>query len=271
MASLDDGLAAVVYGPGSVTTDIDGKSVSIQSQTDYPFRSAITLNVAPQSPVKFPLYLRIPGWCKAPSIAVNGEEFQSAPDDDGFVKIDRQWKKGDVVKLDFPMNIYLEISKTTRVPDTKYFERPTRSIPITKVDASGKPYASVHYGPLLFALPLPDETPDKARAGAQWQYALNITPDNANVEVDIIQEPMPDSFAWQLDSPLKLKVPAIKFDWDPSNTEPLPDAPIAEGQEEKISLVPYGTTKFRIAMFPVSKKMAGPPQKPAGEQTAAKR
>ncbi len=153
------------------------------------------------------------------------------------------------------MEVQIKRDETTPVPDTAYYERPTRAIPITKVEKLGQPYASVHYGPLLFALAQPDETPDKASEGVQWQYALNLVPGNASQsEIDVIRSAMPERFQWQLDSPLKLRVPAVEFDWNPTNTQPLPDEAV-EGEETKITLVPYGTTKFRISMFPISTKM----------------
>ena len=33
--------------------------------TDYPFGETIRIKIEPERDVEFPLYLRIPGWCKA--------------------------------------------------------------------------------------------------------------------------------------------------------------------------------------------------------------
>lgn len=41
--------------------------------TEYPFGEHVTLSVAPEWPVRFPLTLRIPGWCDAARVVVNGQ------------------------------------------------------------------------------------------------------------------------------------------------------------------------------------------------------
>jgi hypothetical protein len=54
---------------------------------------------------------------------------------------------------------------------------------------------------------------------------------------------------------LKLKANAVAVDWNPKPESPkLPDHAVAKEQKasEQISLIPYGCTKFRISMFPVT-------------------
>ena len=50
-------------------------------------------------------------------------------------------------------------------------------------NAQGAPYASVSYGPLLFALPIPDtsgpNTPDPA---TRWNYALDVQTPSITIE-----------------------------------------------------------------------------------------
>ena len=43
----------------------------------------------------FPLLLRIPGWCSAPSLTVAGKAVEDVtPDQSGFVRVEREWKTG---------------------------------------------------------------------------------------------------------------------------------------------------------------------------------
>jgi hypothetical protein len=63
---------------------------------------------------------------------------------------------------------------------------------------------------------------------------------------------MPATWDWPLDAPIALKVPARTFDWRPTDENPLPAAPVEGDKDETIRLVPYGCTKFRISMFPVT-------------------
>jgi hypothetical protein len=66
--------------------------------------------------------------------------------------------------------------------------------------------------------------------------------------------PMPARWDWSLQSPLKLRVNAIQVDWNPDPKAPrLPPLPVATAKSpEPVTLVPYGCTKFRISMFPVT-------------------
>ena len=80
----------------------DRVKVRIASETGYPFTETITMKVAPERPVEFPLSLRVPGWCAAPEIRVNGTPITLAPVQ-GFQRIQRTWQAGDQVTLYLPM------------------------------------------------------------------------------------------------------------------------------------------------------------------------
>jgi hypothetical protein len=60
-----------------------------------------------------------------------------------------------------------------------------------------------------------------------------------------------------LDAPLTLKAPAKAFDWNPTDLQPLPAGVVEGGTGETVTLVPYGCTKFRISMFPVTARCWG--------------
>ena len=66
------------------------------------------------------------------------------------------------------------------------------------------------------------------------------------------RKPMPAHWDWPLDAPVALTVPAQAFDWQPTDAQALPDKPVTGTAAETIRLVPYGCTKFRISMFPVT-------------------
>ena len=142
MATPDNGLAATLYGPSTVSALVGGKTpVKIATTTDYPFGETIRMNVAPERDVKFPLYFRIPGWCKRARITVNGAAASETPNDKGFVKIERTWTKGDVVELQFPMppRSCADSRPSTRPPIAKllHFE------PAAVFKPRRLPYASV--------------------------------------------------------------------------------------------------------------------------------
>ena len=125
------GLAATLYAPNALETDLDGTAVRIETKTDYPFAETMEMAVTTSRTKRFPLRLRIPEWCANPSVAVNGDVLGLNVGDDGFAVIDREWKTGDKVSLGFPM-----AAKVEKMRD---------------FNDGGKPYCSISYGPLLFA------------------------------------------------------------------------------------------------------------------------
>ena len=231
MATYDNGLAATHYGPCKVSALVaDRVPVELTCRTDYPFNEVIAMTVKLAHDATFPLSFRIPGWCRNPGLSVNGSAFNAAPDARGFVRVERLWKPGDVIRLRLSMVASVQTGRD--------------------YNAQGAPYASVSYGPLLFALPIRDtdgpNTPDPA---ARWNYALDGQKSGITVE----RQAMPARWNWPLESPLKLRTSAVVCDWTPAAKTPLPSGPVA-GLEpsETITLIPYGCTKFRVSMFPVT-------------------
>jgi hypothetical protein len=65
---------------------------------------------------------------------------------------------------------------------------------------------------------------------------------------------MPARWDWPLAAPLKLHVNAVEIAWNPDPKAPrLPLLPAARPKSpERVTLIPYGCTKFRMSMFPVT-------------------
>ncbi len=261
MATYDNGLAATCYGPCKVSALVANRvPVVITCQTGYPFNETIELTVQPEKKATFPLEFRIPGWCAAPAISVNGSEIKVQRDARGFVRIKRKWKAGDKVRLHFPMTPIIERGRDAASgPPYDGAHRVTRVTIPEAGSTRGVPYASVSYGPLLFALPIADttdaNTPDPA---ARWKFALDVQHPGLTVE----RKAMPARWDWPLAAPLKLRANAVEIPWNPDPKDPrLPALPVAGvNKSETITLVPYGCTKFRISMLPVT---AEPEVKPA--------
>ena len=131
----------------------------LTTTTDYPFNETIRIAVDPERDVEFPLYLRVPAWCRQPRITVNGGEVSSNDGVKGFVKVARRWSKGDVVELKFAMAPRVERGYETEFPaaNRQYYGPEPDAV----FQPRRLPYASVVYGPLLFALPIPDVIPTR--------------------------------------------------------------------------------------------------------------
>ena len=180
------GLAAVFYGPNTLQTSVNGTSIGIETTTDYPFNETLQMRVETAKPVRFPLKLRVPGWCANPAFAVNGETQSLAAAGDGFATIEREWRTGDTIAIRFPME--------PRVATMRDF------------NDGGKPYCSLSLGPLLFARGLAeiDENTPQPGQRTDWRLDSSRVLDGATVERDA----MPSFWNWPLASPLRIHVKA---------------------------------------------------------------
>jgi hypothetical protein len=239
MASEDNGLVAAAYSPCNVHTFIDRTVIELKEETDYPFRGAVRITVNPAAPISFPLRLRIPVWADGATIHINGEE-QPTPAPATFAKVERTWKRGDVVELRFPLT-------------PKFIEGYRDSV-------------SVERGALVFSYPIGESWVKLRDRGmtadwqvfptTQWNYALAIDQENV-----VAQESRVGASPFSLkDTPVKLQVNARKLtDWRSLDgvAEVVPQSPVRSDEpDEKIMLVPYAAAKLRITAFPRLEKSA---------------
>ena len=256
MATRDNGLAASLHGPCTVSALAGARvPVTIHTETAYPFEEIVRMRISPERDAKFPLYLRIPGWCSDPLLKVNGTKVKTLRLHRGFVKIERTWSQGDRIELCLPMQPCVNLGYETEFPadNRKYFGFESAKL----FERRRLPYASLACGPLHFALAIPDLAPNTPAPGAKWQYALDANPSKTNFGIEVERSPMPSHWDWPLEAPVKLKVAARGFDWHPTDDQALPAQPVNGDRDESIKLVPYGCTKFRISMFPVTPRLWG--------------
>jgi len=139
------------------TIQLDKKmAIAIHQETQYPWDGQVKISVSPEKASQFGLYLRVPGWAQnqpvpgelysyispenvAVSIQVNGETVQYKTEK-GYAVIDREWKKGDVVTYNLPMNI-------NRVESNQLV-----------VDNAGK--VAIERGPIVYCLEGSDNGPE---------------------------------------------------------------------------------------------------------------
>jgi hypothetical protein len=235
-----DGLVAAAYAPCEVRTVLRGTPVHVAEETNYPFHHTVRLTVDPAAPLGFPLQLRIPAWAAGAKITVNGEP-QPAASPGSFARIDRTWKTGDRVEIDFPM--------TPRV--SRWFHD---SI-------------AVERGPLVFSYGIGEDWVKLRDRGmtadwqvyptTPWNYALNVDSDSPAKSLGVSEGEVGEEPFAARSAPVRLSVKARKVDqWraDDGAADPLPQSPVASNQaEETITLIPYAAAKLRITAFPQCK------------------
>ncbi len=100
----DHGVVVNLYAQSSATVDIgDGVSLEISQQTDYPNSGDVVLHLNPSEPARFPVYLRIPGWCDSAEIVVDADNSKTTVKGGSFFAVTRRWKGGDAIRLHMPM------------------------------------------------------------------------------------------------------------------------------------------------------------------------
>ena len=111
-----------LYIQSEANIETQGGKVGIRQTTNYPWEGAINIEVNPETAHNFALRLRIPGWsqdapvptdlytftsaAKPYVIKVNGKEVKPAFScKDGYFTLVRDWKAGDKVSLELPMDV----------------------------------------------------------------------------------------------------------------------------------------------------------------------
>ena len=82
--------------------EVSGVPVRLVVEGSYPWNGQVTVKVEPERPVTFALNVRIPGWADDVQTDIPGAE-EEAGYDQGYAVFEREWKKGDVLKVDFEM------------------------------------------------------------------------------------------------------------------------------------------------------------------------
>jgi hypothetical protein len=244
MASADDGLAAVAYAPSSVNVRIHETDVSIEEETEYPFRDRIALTMSPSAPVRFPLYLRIPGWTKEPAITIDGRNVEGLQPGE-FHRIEREWRKGERVEIRLPMPV--------------------------RVIRGFNGSASVERGPLIFSLRIGESWNRLKQTGpvtdwevfptTPWNYGLRVDPANPAASFAVREQPLERQPFNRDHPPVLIEVKARRLpEWVMVNDSaaPPPQSPVAASGkkdvvagDETVTLIPYGAARLRITSFPI--------------------
>ncbi len=102
-STSDTGLWVHLYGSNRIETEVGETSITLSQQSDYPWSGDIRFEVETAPSGAFTLNLRIPGWCEAATLSVNGEAVDVAGEGARYVPVTRDWAAGDVVELSLDM------------------------------------------------------------------------------------------------------------------------------------------------------------------------
>ena len=83
--------------------------MSLAQKTTFPFTPLAEIAIEADKPAAFPVYLRIPAWAGAKTrVSVNGKRAAESVEPGKFLRVDRTWKKGDRIEVEFDVATALE-------------------------------------------------------------------------------------------------------------------------------------------------------------------
>jgi len=120
-AKSEDAIWINLFVGSSTNITLKNRNIGISQMTQYPWNGEIQITVNPEKSLKFGLHVRVPGWAQNQpvpgdtysfvdtnssvfTLTVNGklENYKLL---NGYVYIERNWKKGDNVILNLPMPV----------------------------------------------------------------------------------------------------------------------------------------------------------------------
>jgi hypothetical protein len=117
----DNNLYVNLFAANTATIQVNGKDVTLEETTEYPWNGDIAIKVLQNKAKTFNMMVRIPGWVLnkvVPSdlysysddilggyeVSVNGQTVNGQLEN-GYLVINRNWKKGDIVRIHFDMPV----------------------------------------------------------------------------------------------------------------------------------------------------------------------
>jgi len=110
-----------LYVSSEASFQINQKDLSLSVESEMPWGGVSTITLTAREEVRGVIKLRVPGWARnqpAPGdlysyldtarkptrISVNGKDLSASPDPSGYISLDRNWKSGDVIRIEFPFD-----------------------------------------------------------------------------------------------------------------------------------------------------------------------
>jgi DUF1680 family protein len=164
---------------------VAGTNLELTQKTEYPWHGSVSITVNPEETKTFSIYVRVPDrttsklYKESPAVqgvkrfAVNGQE-QTPKIEKGYAVVTREWKRGDRIEVEFPME-------------------PQRVLADDRIKADDD-LAALQYGPLVYNV----ETADNRNIDRK----LGDAPLKAEWRPDLLGGVMVITGEWQDGSPM---------------------------------------------------------------------
>ncbi|QMA41484.1 glycoside hydrolase family 127 protein [Citrobacter freundii] len=99
-----DALFINFYAGSEAQFTVDAQKLALKIEGNYPWDEQVSIRFNQPQVVEHTLALRLPEWCAAPTVQVNGEAAQGKMVK-GYLHLHRQWQEGDIITLNLPMPV----------------------------------------------------------------------------------------------------------------------------------------------------------------------
>lgn len=82
--------------------------IALRQETDFPYSDRVRVQIEKAPAAKMKISLRHPAWCDRPVVRVNGKRIAMKSAPSSYMTIDRRWKQGDVIEVQYPMTLHAE-------------------------------------------------------------------------------------------------------------------------------------------------------------------
>jgi len=120
-AKNENGIWVNLFIANQTEFDLSGEKVGVEMKTNFPWEGKVELEVNPTTTQRFTVSLRIPGWIQENpvpgklysflqeektnfTLLVNGEK-ATFRQENGYAVLEREWKKGDRITYELPLEI----------------------------------------------------------------------------------------------------------------------------------------------------------------------
>jgi hypothetical protein len=100
----DEALYVHLYIAGQAKAQLDGQTVTLTQEGNYPWNGRIRFTLDLPQAAKFSLMLRLPAWCHKHNVKINGKAIATKTTK-GYIKLSRQWRSGDRVEISLDMPV----------------------------------------------------------------------------------------------------------------------------------------------------------------------
>jgi DUF1680 family protein len=194
----------------STSLTLQQTKVDLRQVTEYPWNGKVSLEVNPAKNSSFALRIRLPGWLKGQAVPGDLYQFKevnpqqitillngvSIPykEELGYAVIEREWKKGDKISFELPM----EIKRVTARPEVK----------------AANNRVALQRGPLVYCVEGTDNE------GKAWHFVL---PDNEPVKAAFDKNMLGGIMTLQFNAPsVKISADGLNVSTSKQNITAIP-------------------------------------------------